>query len=641
MKKSILQFANFSKASLDTVNLQNCDLLKGTFSDAEFHGCDFENSKMDECNFESASLAKSNLKNVKSCDSNFRDANLEACNFLNAGIVRSDFTNANLHDAKMTTTNLQDCDFEMAMGLTGRQFAGSNVSGAKLPNHIVEFKLLEHLTEIAKNAKKLFVALNLGSAYSLLTIVTANDTQLLSNASSAPLPFISAQIPIGVLFIIVPLLLLGGYIWFNLYLQRYWAALAKLPARFPDGNPIHQVADPWILNSMAQIHFKKLKHTRTSVSLIESSLSIFFAWWIVPITLLIFWLRYLPIHNKLMTLTHASFVIISIFLAVRFYQLAVSALNEKDLLAKIKTTPETTKNSNDWNISPIYFALINSPRANIIVVLLTIILGIVSDGAIHGTKWLEIMKDAPAIPFIEVHRHFIPRFLPFIGARAFADFSFQEVSKVPSNLTTKETTELSLGIRGIQLNNRELQFANGKRAILIRADFHETDLRGANLEGAILLEANLSFAKLQYTMISGTNFQGANLLQANLTGSVSHRYSDFDFLDPTKKSTHLQTNFVQTILEKGTLKNAKLAFANFQNSNLKEASLDGADLRHASLLEADLHLTSFLETRLEGADLSSAKGLRDSQISRACIDKNTKLPAHIDRPKPCTKFQLK
>jgi uncharacterized protein YjbI with pentapeptide repeats len=95
------------------------------------------------------------------------------------------------------------------------------------------------------------------------------------------------------------------------------------------------------------------------------------------------------------------------------------------------------------------------------------------------------------------------------------------------------------------------------------------------------------------------------------------------------------------------LRRADLSFANLQRailrktnlcgSDLRHASIDGADLCRANLADADLRdaslASAFLKyANVRGADLSTALGLTDAQISDACGDTNTRLPAHLARP---------
>jgi hypothetical protein len=101
-----------------------------------------------------------------------------------------------------------------------------------------------------------------------------------------------------------------------------------------------------------------------------------------------------------------------------------------------------------------------------------------------------------------------------------------------------------------------LEGANLEGAILLDANLEGANLRGANLEGAILLDANLRYANLRGANLLGTNLEGANLLDANLEGA--------------------------------NLRGANLEGAILLDANLRYANLRGANLRGANLLDANL-----------------------------------------------------
>ncbi len=101
----------------------------------------------------------------------------------------------------------------------------------------------------------------LGCAYAWLTIATTTDARLLTNSASSPLPIIGTDIPIAWFYWAAPVLLLGLYSYFHLYLQRLWEGLSELPAVFPDGKALHKNAYPWLLNGLVRAHFDAAEWT--------------------------------------------------------------------------------------------------------------------------------------------------------------------------------------------------------------------------------------------------------------------------------------------------------------------------------------------------------------------------------------------
>ena len=66
-------------------------------------------------------------------------------------------------------------------------------------------------------------------AYTLLTAATTTDAALVTNSGTSPLPIVGSRIAIVRFYLVMPVLLLGFYVYFHLYTQRLWESLAVLP----------------------------------------------------------------------------------------------------------------------------------------------------------------------------------------------------------------------------------------------------------------------------------------------------------------------------------------------------------------------------------------------------------------------------
>jgi uncharacterized protein YjbI with pentapeptide repeats len=107
------------------------------------------------------------------------------------------------------------------------------------------------------------------------------------------------------------------------------------------------------------------------------------------------------------------------------------------------------------------------------------------------------------------------------------------------------------------------------------------DLRGANLMGADLMDANLRGADLR-----GANLRGADLMDANLRGA-DLRGADLmgaDLMDANRRGANLM---------EANLMDANLMEANLRGANLMDANLREANLRGANLMEANLDFSSW------------------------------------------------
>ena len=102
---------------------------------------------------------------------------------------------------------------------------------------------------------------------------------------------------------------------------------------------------------------------------------------------------------------------------------------------------------------------------------------------------------------------------------------------------------------------------DGERADLRGANLQDASLQYADLRGADLRGANLQDASLQYADLRGANLRGANLQDASL------QYASLQYAD----------------LRGANLQDASLQYADLRGANLQGASLQYADLRGAKI----------------------------------------------------------
>ena len=178
-------------------------------------------------------------------------------------------------------------------GLLPEHLAGRDLTGAKLPEEIEKFPALDQVAAISAEARKIFIGLLAACVYSWLVIGTTTDVALIVNTASSPLPIINTPIPIAGFYVIGATLLAAVYGYFHFYLQRLWRTLATLPAIFPDGMALDDRTDPWLLTNLVRADFKQLRRSPPPLARLENLLTILLAWWLVPLTLLALWARYL------------------------------------------------------------------------------------------------------------------------------------------------------------------------------------------------------------------------------------------------------------------------------------------------------------------------------------------------------------
>lgn len=586
---------DFSGKDLTGAQLSKAQLKKSDFTKANLKDANFKEAELRAAVFKGANLQNTLLQNSDLLEAEFSGATFTNANLQGATLRRANFDQAKLGGrTRLREADLRNANLEHALYLQTAQLAGADVGGAKLPDAIAEFEGLKTIAEATSNAQKLFVAMLGGCLYSWLTIGTTKDAALLTNSASSPLPIIGTALPIVGFYIVAPILLLALYFYFHLNMQRLWEALADLPAVFPDGRSLDKRADPWLLNGLVSAHFVRLRRDRPALSRLQQWLSILLAWWIVPITLFVFWARFLTRHDWLGTGVHIALLAITVTFAWISYRLARATL--RDAPRKPFHWKEAWQ---DWRIFKRFAG---------IVVMWVVGVGfyLASFATIGGVP--SYIKGANLATYDL--RLIVPRALEIIRLTPFANLVEEDVSTKPPNWTGK--SEQYALVKGARLVGARMEYAQASSVFLVNANLFRARLEGANisyanLSNASLMAADLSRAVLVETNLSNAQLQGADLSNAKLLG----------------------TGFSKATLTNANLSNANLEGANLSNADLSVANLSKADLWHANLFRTDLSNAKLSDTNLEGVDLRMAKGLTKSQVEKAITDEKTLLPADL------------
>lgn len=496
----------------------------------------------------------------------FSDADLQG-----ASLHRIDLQGANLQGATLREANLQEANLIGATGLLPEAIGGANVSGARLPEHMVRFEGLATIKEMSHMASKLFITMLLACAYVWLTLAVTRDAELLTNSTSSHLPIIGTEIPIVGFYWTAPLCLLMLFVYFHLFLQRLWEELAELPAVFPDGKPLDKKVYPWLLNDLVRAHLKFLKARPPPMFYVQKWLSIVLAWWMMPLTMAALWIRYLPRHDWAGTSFHITLVVGATVIGVVFHGLAAMTLSTENTTG----VPGDTGRRN--------------ARYPILALVVGIAISMVSLGAIRGVDGGFQRSDV---------RTWVPAGFALVGYSPFADFRGADVSTRPGIWSGKNGEEMAL-VKGAGLSGKDLRYANAARAFFVNADLSHADLRAIILHAADLRGANLEFARLQAADLEVADLQGANLYGAGMEGAS---------------------------LNGADLRRAMLSHADLEGASLYRVNLEGADLQ-----AANLHAASLEGAKLDGADLRSPIGLTQAQLDQACTNEKTLLPEGLRR----------
>ncbi len=491
----------------------------------------------------------------------------------------SDLRHADLHGCCLRQTLLQGCRLDYAdlsgtRGLLPEQLAGADLTGARLPAELKLDSMMAPARALVINGRKLLLIILLAITYTWLTIATTGDVALLTDRATTPLPVILTELPTSGFYWAAPLILLGCYLYLHLHLQHLWDSCAGLPAVLPDGRALSDALPPWPLIQLIDAYRDHRRGRHPLLARLRNGIAILLAWWLIPLTLIALWLRYLPRHDG----WGSGFQLICLGLAtvggLGFYRLAAITLGRtRQRLA----TPGLA------------LAVIGSL---ILAPLLT-----------YGV----IATPPSGLPERFDPRGWAPRLLTRLGYSPHADFSGRDVSLRPA--LWNETNPMLDGVRGAELSGTNLHHLMGRKAFLVRADLSAAQLRRADLEQADLRQARLT----------GSDLHSASLLQADL------READLSGAD-LREAALLLARLQDARLDRADLRGAFLDRAALGDARLSNADLRGARLTGADLRGADLTLAILREADLSGADLRDSRGLQCHQLKAALIDATTRLP---------------
>jgi hypothetical protein len=227
--------------------------------------------------------------------------------------------------------------------------------------------------ETSKNAQTIFFSLIGLCAFSLLTVATTTDTQLILNNFKLQLPILSAEVPVVLFYIVSTIVGLLVFTYLHLYLDHLWEIIAGLPSVFPDGFELRRKVYPWILNliieewqkphrqvlskskkpsgwsifhpiqSVRRIFHKYGESSFTTLSpwdsadmwsvfhSIRACIAIFLGWAIVPITIFIIIYRFAVRHDLYLSFVLFGLFSISVLLASIFYERTQAILTGQPL----------------------------------------------------------------------------------------------------------------------------------------------------------------------------------------------------------------------------------------------------------------------------------------------------------------------
>jgi uncharacterized protein YjbI with pentapeptide repeats len=608
-------------------------------------------------NLEDAELIDARLPDALLNKANLRRADLMLADLRGASLLQADLQDANLLGTQLQRANLQAAILTGATGLQNSQLAGANLFGAVLPETTSPTEGLKYVRQMATRVAWLLFALLSFDGLVWLRILTTRDSQLLTNGPALPFLGLQTEVPFIPFYLFGPVVMVGLYVCFHLYVQHLWDGIAQLPAIFTDGRT-QDTCLPWFARWPAQTQNEWLRNARSPLSFLEAGTSIALLYWITPATMLLFWARYLTLEDLRGSAVHILLAVASIIAAINFPRIVGATFNP-DPPRPVSNMPASRKK---------IVRLLRGIPIAIGLVLLLLSVGIV-EGVPHG----DASRGASTTPQLKT---WASHLLWCVGYSPYAQLTETNVSTKPPGWSGRDE-DLSQ-VKGASLNRIRLRYAQGYRAFLATARLWEADLRHADLSESDLRDANLRQANLEYTDLDRANLARASLQEADLQNSNLNRsdlheanlssaiLSGATFMDATLDRANLyHADLRNGLLQRASLKQADLREANLENANLTSANFEGtylssakfgnaklknANLSQAILTDADLHSTdlsgatfqgtilrgtNLIGANLQGADLRGALGLTSTQVcsaasyAEASMDENLQIDVQI------------
>lgn len=435
-------------------------------------------------------------------------------------------------------------------------------SERSMPQNLPDDWVYDNIKDAIYHCRRIFYIYLGILCYTLLTISTSPTLDFFMEQKII-MPIMDARISLNHYLGLAPLLLVGFFVYKQLYLYKtnklIKYAIEECKALNKDTCSVCSAdAKKCTLSSMCNRHLSRLypwiiiycrfldngqeidaRKDRLGITVgkAQQLFVSFSLWWLLPIILMMLSGFVIKKH---------SLILSTYMLGITYFGIAVVAFFwylQQNLMSRTRTLLSSIR-------------AISIFAATAILVMLLIGLNIIAFNGKLPWQYYYIRSEQKKIPLEDIwsEQKEVPLKVLAVRHFVFADLNHQTIAKKPEN-------ELAYWI---DLEKRHFAGANLSRAKLKKANMKHSCLNNASLEQTFLEAADLG-----RTHANGASFSGA-------------------------------------ILTKATLAFSSLVDADFQNANLKEAILTGAILDKADFRSADLSGANLSSSRVKNADFANA-----------------------------------
>jgi uncharacterized protein YjbI with pentapeptide repeats len=570
-------------------------------------------------NLTGADLTGVNLQGAQLTKTIFRDADLSMANLRGAILVEADLREANLLGAEFSGANLMGANLYGAEGLWAGRLGGTNLFDATLPEAVAAHDGGKTIAQSTDSARRFYLLLMAICAGACALIALTTDVRLLLDQAAVPTSRIPNFLPLQGFYLGAPLLLTVLYLRLQFLLLRLWGSMGALPAVFPDGQSPEKNGS-WYLMGPIRPHLRWSRDPRSPLAMAESVMAKLLAYWAVPATLFLFWLRYLVLQDYRGTLLHV----------VMFTLVMAGACGLPRIVARVLRPGDWAEETTATFMRDVLSTLRIPLATGFVMFLLSL-------GVIHGLPADQTLR--PDVSRGDPRRWAATAFQSF-GFQPYANITEESVSDSPAKDFAQEVGPNDAP--GPRLNEMNLRYARGYRAAFANArmwranlegaSLSEADFRGVNLREGVLrsakldrlqaAKANLISADAQWANFSAADFRSADMSFANLDGAT---LTTANLTRATLYSANLRhANMLRVDLSHADLRDAKMDDAILSLATLEQTDLSDAKLHGANLTGSQAKGTIFLEADLSGADLRSSMMngaiLRQAKLDGANLD---------------------
>src|SRR6185369_11917208 len=190
-----------------------------------------------------ATLAGRDLSGARLVGCNFEGLDLTAAIFDGADLKHASLTNADLTRASLRGAQLE------GSGVENAHLPGADLSGAIAGDAQAKLeKRLELAKSLAEELRSIFIATCGLLAYIGASVLAASDALVLTNMTTMNLPLIDAEVSVHAFFLLASILVFALSSYTLARVSHFARVAARLPGKLPDGPPLREQVDTWVLS---------------------------------------------------------------------------------------------------------------------------------------------------------------------------------------------------------------------------------------------------------------------------------------------------------------------------------------------------------------------------------------------------------